>query len=173
MWEALVASPEYRTLVDYFPRPEVRWAVLLPGIVSLAIVSFYVRRKLLSDRMQLIWVLALPVSYYCARWEATSEAQQLFIYSGFSVACLVLAFKRVYVSPALAYALTFLSMWWVDVTQALCHAIECGAPLEGFYLGVGGGGLSDSLFLVPLVTAAAACYALARLRSKGEVLAHL
>jgi hypothetical protein len=173
MLEALVASPEYCTLVDYFSRPEICWAVLLPGIVSLAIVSFYVRRGLLSDRMQLVWVLVLPVSFYCARWEATSDVQQLFIYSGFSVACLVLAFHRVYVSPVLAYALTFLSLWWVDMTQALCHAIECDVPLDGFYVGVGGGGIYDSLFLMPLVTAAAASYALARLRSKGEVLAQL
>jgi len=171
MWEAFVASPEYRTLVDYLTGPEVRWAVLLPGLVSLAIVSFYVRKRRLSNRLQLVWILALPVNFYCARWEATSEVQQLFIYSGFSVACLLLAFNRIYVSPVLAYALTFLSLWWVDVTQALCHAIECGAPLDRFYEGVGGGGLSDALFLIPLITAGAASYALARLRSQGAVLA--
>ncbi|HTT37758.1 MAG TPA: hypothetical protein VMH32_08835 [Burkholderiales bacterium] len=173
MLQELVVSPWYRELADYVARTEVRWAVLVPGVLSVAILVYYAWARRISSRLQLIWILALPVSFYFARWQITSESEQLFIYSAFSMACLLLAFRRIYISPALAYALTFLSLWLVDLTQALCHAIECDIPLDRFYTGVGGGGLRDALFLMPLVTAAAVSYAVARLRSRGERLAEV
>ena len=169
MLEELFGSPAARTLGEYLARPETSVAVLLPGIASLAILRFYFRAGRISDRLKLLWLMALPVSFYCARWESNPEVQQLYVYSAFSVACLLLLFNRVYISPALAYALTFLSLWLVDVTRALCHALECGSRLDQFYFGVGGAGVYDALFLVPLFTAAAVGYAAARLRSRGEV----
>jgi hypothetical protein len=68
-----------------------------------------------------------------------------------------------YIPPALAYALTFLSMWWVDVTPYVTP--RCGSQLDRFYFGVGGAGIW-TLFLVPLFTALAAGYATARMRSR-------
>ena len=56
------------------------------------------------------YILALGISFCCARWEVTGEVQRLYIYSAFSVACLLLLFVRIYVAPALAYALTFLAL---------------------------------------------------------------
>jgi hypothetical protein len=93
--------------------------------------------------------------------------QRLYIYSGFSVACLVLLFFRVYISPALAYALTFLSLWWVDITHALCQAVLCQWELDRFYVGVGGAGVLDTLFVVPLMTAAFVGFVSARLKRQG------
>ncbi|HTS54991.1 MAG TPA: hypothetical protein VMH26_17095 [Burkholderiales bacterium] len=148
-------------------------AVLLPGVASVAILAYHARAGKVPRRLQLLWVLALAVSYCCARWELTSDMEQLYIYSAFSVVCLLLLFRRVYVSPALAYALTFLSLWLVDVTCALSRALECGAPLSGFYVGVGGAGARDALFLLPLLTAAAVAYATSRIEARGERLAVL
>ena len=168
MLEEWLGSPAARTLGEYVTRPETSVAVLLPGFASLAILWFYERAGKISGRLKLLWLMALPVSFYFARWESNPEVQQLYIYSGFSVICMLLLFNRVYISPALAYALTFLSLWWVDVTRALCHALECGARLDQFYVGVGGAGIFDALFLIPLLTAASVAYAAARLRSRGE-----
>ena len=126
MLEEVLASPGTRTLVHYLIAPETRLAVVIPGVASLAILGFYTRRGRVSHRLQLLWMLALGVSFYCARWEITEEVQRLYIYSAFSVACLLLLFIRIYVAPALVYALTFLALWWVDVAHALCRALECG-----------------------------------------------
>ena len=168
MLEEWIGSPAARTLGEYLTRPETSIAVLLPGIASLSILVFYARAGKISGRLKLLWLMALPVSFYCARWESSPEVQQLYVYSAFSVVCMLLLFKRVYIPPALAYALTFLSMWWVDVTHALCHALQCGSQLDRFYFGVGGAGIYDALFLVPLFTALAVSYATARMRSRGE-----
>ena len=173
MLDELLLSPSVRTFVHYVLRPETSLSVLIPGLISLVIVGSYARAGKISSRLQLLWVLAVAVSYYCARWDLTPEVDRLYIYSAFSVACAVLLFKRISVPPPLAYALTFLSLWWVDVTHALCRAIECDAPLYQFYVGVGGGGWRDALFLLPLMTAAVVMYAATRIGARGERLAEL
>ena len=78
-------------------------------------------------------------------------------------------FKRVYIPPLMAYALTFLSLCFVDFTAAFRHAIEWNLPLETFYYGVGGAGILDALFVVPLFTPAAAAYAIVRLKSRSRM----
>jgi hypothetical protein len=173
MLDELLLSPSVRTFVNYLLRPETSLAVLVPGLISLVIVVSYARAGKISSRMQLLWVLAVGVSFYCARWELTAEVESLYIYSAFSVACVVLLFNRISVPAPLAYALTFLSLWWVDVTHALCRAIECGVPLYQFYVGVGGAGWRDALFLLPLITAAMVMYATTRIGARGERLAEL
>jgi hypothetical protein len=173
MLEEVLASPGTRTLVHYLVAPETHFAVVIPGLASLAILGFYARRGRVSNRLQLLWFLALGVSFYCARWEISGDVQRLYIYSAFSVACLLLLFVRIYVAPALAYALTFLALWLVDVARALCWALECGADLDRFYVGVGGAGLGDGLVLVPLLTAVALAYLARRIRARGERLAEL
>jgi len=77
-------------------------------------------------------------------------------------------FFRVYISPALAYALTFLSLWWVDITHALCQAVLCQWDLDRFYVGVGGAGIFDTLFVVPLLTAGFVAIVTAVLKRQGE-----
>ena len=173
MFEDVLPGESIAVLVNYLHSPETRTAVLLPGLASLAILQFYARRGRISNRLQLLWFLALPISYFSAHWVVTPEFRQLYIYSAFSVVCALVLFKRMYVPPALAFALTFLSLWWVDVTRALCWALECGAPLERFYLGIGGEGLRDALVLVPLLTAVSVAYAARRIRSRGELLVDL
>jgi hypothetical protein len=173
MLEELLTTPGVVAFVGYLHLPETRVAVILPGLASLAVLTFYARSGRISRRLQLLWILALLVSYFTARWVVTSEVEQLYIYSAFSVACAVLLFKRIYVPAPLAFALTFLSLWWVDVIQAFCRALECDAPIELFYHGVGGAGLRDALVLVPLMTAAFMAYGASRIRARGERLAEL
>jgi hypothetical protein len=173
MLEELLAGPGARTLVHWLALPETRLAVVIPGLLSLAILGFYFHAGRIPHRLQRLWLLALPVSYFCAHWQETGGAGSLYIYSAFSVVCVLLVFKRVYLSPALAFALTFLSLFSVDVTHAFCRALECGIPLEQFYLGVGGGGARDALLLVPAMTAAVVAYATRRIRARGEALTEL
>lgn len=173
MLEELFAGPGVRALVHYLHQPETRFAVVIPGLLSLGILGFYARSGRVSDRLLILWLLALPISYCCARWEEEAGMATLYIYSAFSVACALLVFKRFYLSPALAFALTFLSLFWVDVAQAFWRALEHDIPLEQFYIGIGGAGLRDALFVVPLLTGATVAYAICRIRARGERLAEL
>jgi len=173
MLDEFLSSPGYQAFVNYLLQPETRWAVLLPGILSIAILIYYARAGRISKRLRLLWLLALPIAYFCARWDSTPEGDQLYTFSAFSVACLILLFRRVYIPPALAYALTFVSLWGVDMTRAMCRMLECDIPLWQFYIGVGGAGARDALFLLPLMTAAAVAYGAKRIEQRGEQLALL
>ncbi len=173
MLEEFLAGEGVRAFLSYLHLPETRTAVVLPGIASLAIIAFYTRQGRISKRLQLLWVLALGITYFCARWSISAEVEQLYAYSAFSVVCALLLFKRIYVPPALAFALTFMALWWVDVTRALCRAVECDLPLARFYFGVGGAGARDALLVVPLLTAVFVAYATLRIRARGERLAEL
>jgi len=173
MLEDLLSGPGALALVEYLHSPGTWLTVVIPGLASLAILGFYIRQGKVSFRLQALWLASLVVSLGCARWEITSEVQQLYIYSAFSVACALLLFKRLYLAPPLAYALTYLSLWWVDVVQALRHALVSGNAIDQFYLGVGGAGLMDALVLVPLLTALGVAYAARRIRAQGEGMAEL
>jgi hypothetical protein len=157
----------YTALLKYLASPSIQLAVLIPGLISVAIYWFYRRAGRVSYRLQILWFVALALTFYFARWEQTEDVQRLYMYSGFSVACLVLLFFRVYISPALAYALTFLSLWWVDITHALCQAVLCEWELDRFYVGVGGAGMLDTLFVVPLMTAVFVGFVTSRLKRQG------
>jgi hypothetical protein len=152
--------------------PETRLAWSFPGWCR-SRSSASTCAPVASRTGSLLWVLALPISYYCAHWQDSGGTERLYIYSAFSVVCALLVFMRIYLPPALAFALTFLSLWWVDVAHAFCRALECGIPLEHFYLGVGGGGARDALVLVPAMTAAMVAYATRRIRARGEALVEL
>jgi hypothetical protein len=160
----------YQALLRYLSSPAIQLAVILPGVVSVAIYWAYRRAGKVSLQLQLLWSVALALTFMFARWEQSDEVQRLYIYSGFSVACLVLLYFRVYISPALAYALTFLSLWWVDITHALCQAVLCKWDLDRFYFGVGGAGLFDTLFVVPLLTACLVALVSAQFRRQGVAL---
>jgi hypothetical protein len=157
----------YAYLLSYFSTPSILLAVVAPGLISAIIYWSYRRAGKVSPRLQVLWFVALAVTFFLARWESSEEVQRLNIYSAFSVACLVLLYFRVYIAPALAYALTFLSLWWVDVTHALCQAVLCGWDLDRFYVGVGGAGFYDALFVVPLMTATFVAMIGRQLRRRG------
>ena len=171
MFEAFLQSTVLsQTFWTYLSSPSTRVAVLGPGSVSLAIVLFYSYRGRISPSLQLIWVVTVLISFYCSRWDESGDMRRLYIFSAFSVASLLLLFKRLYISPLLTYALTFLSLWSVDMMHALCRSLELDNSIEGFYSGIGGAGATDALSLVPLITAMMVSYAAARVRQQEEVL---
>jgi hypothetical protein len=165
MPDELVAT--VMALLRYFTNPAIQLAVVFPGVISAAIYWSYRRAGKVSLRLQLLWSIALVLTFFFARWEQSEEVQRLYIYSGFSVACMVLLYFRVYIPPALAYALTFLSLWWVDITHALCQAVLCEWDLDRFYVGIGAAGLFDTLFVVPLLTAGLVAFLTAQFRRQG------
>jgi hypothetical protein len=165
MPDELVATA--MALLRYVTNPAIQLAVVVPGLISVAIYWSYRRAGKVSLRLQLLWSIALLLTFIFARWEQSEEVQRLYIYSGFSVACMVLLYFRVYISPALAYALTFLSLWWVDITHALCQAVLCEWDLDRFYVGIGAAGLFDTLFVVPLLTAGLVAFLSALFRRQG------
>jgi len=163
-------SSGYETLHAYLADPATQTAVIVPGALACGIVLFHSLTGRISERLQLTWMLTLPLSFSLARWAESGDLQQLYVYSSFSVACVLLVFRGLWISPALAYALTYLSLWWTDVMQALCRRLESDLPLDGFYVGVGGAGARDALLVVPLLTALAVGYADTRVRRRGVVL---
>jgi len=173
MLEQLLADAGGGALASYVRARETQVAVLLPGAISLAVLAVYAYGRRISLRLQAIWWVALPISYLCATWVITEQTQSLYIYSAFSVACAFLIFSRVCVPPALAFALTFVSLFVVDMLHALTRAFMTGGSLETFYWGVGGAGMRDSLFIMPLLTALMIAYGRVRIRMRGETVVEL
>ncbi len=171
MFEAFLQSTVLsHTFWAYVSSPSTRVAVLGPGGVSLAIVLFYSYRGRISPSVRLIWILTVLISFYCSRWDDSGDMRRLYIFSAFSVASLLLIFKRLYIPPLLVYALTFLSLWSVDMMHAFCYNLELDNSTAGFYSGIGGAGATDALSLVPLITAMMVSYAAARVRQQEEAL---
>jgi len=157
-------------LRDYLLSPAGLIAVLIPGTASIVILAMYARAHRISARLQLLWIASLPIAIACSRWTHVGDLHQLCIFSAFSVASLLVLFKRMYIAPPLIYAMTFMSLGTVDVAAAFSHALEYDLPLSTFYYGVGGAGVGDALFIVPLLTAALAMYATARLKTTRALL---
>jgi hypothetical protein len=120
--------------------------------------------------LQLVWIASLAITLCCTRWDYSGDLHQLYIFSAFSIACLIILFRRMYIPPALVYALTFFSLCLVDVAEALGHAIKWHLPLSTFYWGLGGAGVFDALFIVPALTALAVAYAAIRLKAQHRTL---
>ncbi len=146
-------------LVDFLTMPHAWIAVIGPMCVSL-VLWFRAYRKLDQYiELRLVWWLSLPLMYATAHWRETEHAVSLHILAWFSMACVYFAWRRKPVTPALAYSLTFFSLFWVDLAHALALALRSNASLSTFYQGVGGAGWYDGLFLFPPLAAAAIAYA--------------
>src|SRR5689334_17700727 len=153
-------------LADYLLSPSAVIAVVIPGMTSLIILTAYLYASRVSGRLWLLWAVCLPITFGCGHWVHRDDLHELYLVSAFSIACLLLLFRKMYVPPALTYALTFLSLGVIDAAQAFRHALEFGLPISTFYYGIGGAGIADALFIVPLATAAFALYAAARLKAQ-------
>lgn len=163
----LSATPGLST---WLSSPAALTAVVLPGVLSTALLIRHAYAGQLSLRLALTWLATLPITLLCTRWICDGDVHELYIFSAFSVAVLFVFFKRMTIAPTLVYALTFLSLGLVDTAAAFGHAVEYRLPMETFYFGIGGAGILDSLFIVPLCTAIVAAYATARLRSTNAAI---
>jgi hypothetical protein len=140
----------------YFSRPETWIAVILPGALSLLILW---RAPGRSAWLTTVWAAMLPLSFAFAVWQTSAEGGQLTIMSAFSIAVLFWLWRGYSMSPPNAFALTFFGLLYVDLMHALLYARAEDLPLSVAYLGVGGAGAGDALFIVPYLTATAVGYA--------------
>jgi hypothetical protein len=122
----------YTALLKYLASPSIQLAVLIPGLISVAIYWFYRRAGRVSYRLQILWFVALALTFYFAHWEQTEDVQRLYIYSGFLRGVPGPAvLPRVHLAcPRLRTDL--LSLWWVDITHALCKRSCASGNLIGF-----------------------------------------
>jgi len=138
-------------------------ALVATALFSFSPLAIALHRQVFLDNVAVTWILA-------AFFLALSPGRHLWIQgmAGVAAAGAVLSKETVILTvPAVAYALTFLSLLWVDVTHALCQAVLCNWDLDRFYVGVGGAGMMDTLFVVPLMTAAFVAFVGAQFRRQG------
>lgn len=155
----------------YFGSPEPWVAVVLPLVLSLAILLREALAGRYSRRLCVAYLVSLPLTYLTARWVVADEQRALLLANPLPLLLLVLAWRRVDVRPGPAFALTFLSCLIVDIACASDLVWRMGAESSaGFYLGIGGAGLLDGLVVIPVSTAMLVGYAHWRLVVSGAQL---
>lgn len=140
-------------LLSYLRSPPAQYAVLLP--VGLG-TCFGLQPLRVEHGRAWLWTTAATA--YTARWEFSEHATQLFLMPWFFIYLAVSLYWRHSWSPGQAYLLMFLSLMSADLTLALSRARDEGLPLSQFYQGVGGAGLQDALFAIPLCAALLVVY---------------
>lgn len=148
-----------RALLDFLSMPHAWIAVIGPMFVSLWLLLRAYRTLEHYVALRMVWWVSLPLMYATARWQESEHGLSLHILAWFSMACVYFVWRRKPVTPALAYALTFFSLFWVDLAHALAYSLRTGAPVSTFYHGVGGAAWYDGLFIFPSLAAAAIYYA--------------
>jgi uncharacterized membrane protein len=134
-------------------------AVVFPLLVSVALL-YQVRYRLREFSLLIgVWCVSLPLMYFTSFWREVDGVLSLQIIVIFSIAALILVWRRAPVAPGIAYALSFLSLLPIDVIRAAQYALDGGYPLVEFLRGVGGAGIFDGLFIFPLLTALTVMYA--------------
>ncbi len=148
-------------LQQYLLTPEILIAVVGPGLVAL----WGFGSGALTARQWQLFALATMASVLTARWEVTSDAQQLFILPVMLAVVSYDMYRHRAWRARHAYAVTFLSLWSADMLHAA--NLQAMGVLHGevFYGGVGGAGLLDGLFIDPLAAAVICRYARWRQRN--------
>lgn len=137
---------------------------LLPALISLGIVVAGRARSRLGVGGQLwLAVFSLALSVALARVTITPDETALHMLPGATVVVGYLAWRGYYLSPGLAFALTYASSLPVDVFLAqLATGPEFNSEC------VGGGGWHDGLLIFPALNALAVMYANWRLVKVGR-----
>lgn len=158
-------------LLDYFSQIETQQAVLLPAFFTALALSYIPQQE--RQPFFMLLVFSTVMSYMGSHWHITDDdCRQLFImpFAFFSVS--VMLWARVPVSAATAYAVTFLSMWTVDMAMATQLVQSQEVTWLSFFFGVGGAGYRDGLALLPIVSAALVHYANWRQRPRTPLVHH-
>ena len=151
-------------LAPLFPGMVDTTGALLPALISVAIILAGRARSGLgaADQFWLV-VLSLALTAVLARVVITPEATSLHIVPGATLIVCYLVWCGFYISPGLAFALTYATSLPVDFFLA---RMVTGAD---FNVGaIGGAGLRDGLLLLPVLTAVAVMYANWRIASVGR-----
>lgn len=139
--------------LSYLKSLTTQYAVLLPAGLG----ACFGLRALRLDHGR-AWLYTTAATVYTARWEFSEHTTQLFLLPWFFLYLAVSLYWRHAWHPAQAYLLTYLSLLSVDVVLALARAWQAKEPLSQFYLGVGGAGVQDALFVMPLCAALLVVY---------------
>jgi hypothetical protein len=137
---------------------------LLPAVISLGFVAARLTHSRLSKGGQL-WLCAFSVaiSALLARIDVTPDAISLHFPPGATVVLCYLVWRGHYVSPCLAFALTYASMLPVDFWLAKMATGPHFNPE-----GIGGAGWIDGLLIFPSLTALTIVYANWRMAKVGR-----
>jgi uncharacterized membrane protein len=137
---------------------------LLPALISLGLVIARRTRSRLGSGDQLwLVVFSLALSAVLARVSVTLDAISLHLPPGATAVLCYLVWRGYYISPGLAFALTYASMLLVDVCLA---KLATGPAFDPG--GIGGAGWLDGLLIFPALTALAIVYANWRMAKVGR-----
>jgi hypothetical protein len=147
---------EETTMLDlwlyYFSRSSVLCAVCLPAAVSMALVARY--RNEFTRELLAPFVIGTAMSIFLPMWRESPDGLALHLYPACTL--ILVAMPRPF-RPTwkVGYALSFASLLLSDVICTARYYLSdtaCSSP--EFFCGVGGAGLQDALFWVPLLSAA-------------------
>ena len=137
---------------------------LVPALISVGIVVVRQARSELgiSDQFWLI-VFSLALSAVLARATITPDETSLHIVPGATMVLCYLVWCGYYISPSLAFALTYATCLPVDFLLA---QLAAGSSFNSEH--IGGGGWTDGLLVLPTLTALAVMYANRRIVKVGR-----
>lgn len=137
-------------LITYLSHANTLEAVLLPAIVAIIIALRYAKEFNLS--LLGPFVIGTAESIFLSTWWDSGEALSLHVFP--ACALMFVAMPSAW-RPTwrVGYCLTFASLLLTDLVCTLRYSIEANCLEFGFFCGVGGGGLKDALFWVPLWSA--------------------
>lgn len=150
---------------EYLLRPSTLIAVVLPMCVGICWWTLTARFRLSRFEFD-AFVLGTAISILCAVWRETDGVLSLHMLPGYALV-LAVAPAAYRPDPSRAYLLTWASMFIADaVSAAKYFLLNTGEIHRTFYWGLGGAGVGDALFIVPIGTAAFV-YAFTRLNREG------
>lgn len=134
--------------LSYLAESSTLIAVVIPALLSF--VFLYARKPgACAEREWQVFLLGTFVTIAVSFWRETEELLALHLLPGYPL-ILVLARAHHRPHPLRAYALCYLSLLCADL---LCAWLYMGSRGRGWsadiYLGIGGAGAGDALFIVP------------------------
>lgn len=137
---------------------------LLPALISIGIVVARRARSGLGMHDQFwLGVLSVALSAVLARVEVTPDETSLHMLPGATVAVFYLVWRGYYISPGLAFALTYATSLPVDFFLA-----QLATGPEFNSEAIGGGGWRDGLLIFPALNALAVIYSNWRMANVGR-----
>lgn len=140
-------------LQEYLSTPAIQVAVVTPGLITLGWLARAAWRRDIDPTLVWAWMACLFISYFSSRWHVDGDLHELYIIPAFLLFTAAWLYCGRAISPAAAFALTFLADWTIDMKRGYELALTGAFPVSSFYHGVGGAGAGDGLFFFPLVAA--------------------
>ena len=149
-----ISTPTWlHALVAYLLEIPSLIAVVLPALLSIALWSL-VSRVVSLRELALPFLYGTSLSVTFSYWQEIDGVLTLHMLAGYFLLCVLLprSDRPTWVH---AYGLSFFSLLAADVWCAMQRDIaQFGYLRPEFYLGVGGAGFCDDLFILPIATAA-------------------